>query len=65
MNQPGVVLENSKGPQLSMQAGQSSMGAREPSRSVHTRYPFCNMANDRLETQKMMALEPFMTRPLH
>ena len=30
MNQPGVLLENPKGPQLSMQPGQNSLGAREP-----------------------------------
>lgn len=65
MNQPGVVLENTEGPQLSIQAGQDATGARGPSRLGHTRCLFCNMANDGLQTQKMMPLESFVTRLLH
>lgn len=63
MNRPGGVLENANGPQLSMQVGQPSTGASDVSRSVQTGAYFCHMANGRLETQKIMAIKPFMTRP--
>lgn len=63
MNQPGFILENTKDPPKVMETGQYSGVPGMPG-SVHTGCPLCNMMNDRLETQKMMAFELFKTKPL-
>lgn len=63
MNQPGLILENTKAPRKSWRLA-SIPGVPGMPGLVQSECPFCNMTNDRLETQKMMAFELFETKPL-